>query len=79
MLIAANTGFSAWIDGDGRVRAKGPRRAADIVLADVLPDSRGSLFEWWGGGPAACCLVFILFVIAWDARIRWTNRRRPGE
>ncbi|HIQ20754.1 MAG TPA: apolipoprotein N-acyltransferase, partial [Planctomycetes bacterium] len=26
-LIAANTGFSAWIDADGRIRAQGPRRA----------------------------------------------------
>ena len=27
LLIAANTGFSAWIDGDGRIREQGPRRA----------------------------------------------------
>ena len=25
LLIAANTGFSAWIDGDGRICAEGPR------------------------------------------------------
>ena len=27
LLIAANTGFSAWIDGDGRILEQGPRRA----------------------------------------------------
>ena len=31
LLIAANTGFSAWIDGDGRNRTKGLRRAEDIL------------------------------------------------
>ena len=36
LLIAANTGFSAWIDGDGRIRAQGPRRVADVVIAEVL-------------------------------------------
>ena len=31
LLIAANTGFSAWIDSNGRIRAQGPRRATDVL------------------------------------------------
>ena len=77
MLIAANTGFSAWIDADGRIRAKGPRRAKGIVLADVCPDSRNSLYQWWGDGPAACCLGLVVFVIAWDVWARRRGRRPP--
>lgn len=31
-LVAANTGFSAWIDGDGRIVQQGPRRAKGVIL-----------------------------------------------
>ncbi len=37
-LIAANTGFSAWIDGDGRIRRQGPRRAKDVIVAEPRLD-----------------------------------------
>ena len=37
LLIAANTGFSAWIDGDGRILRQGQRRA------DGQPAGRGPL------------------------------------
>ena len=45
LLIAANTGFSAWIDGDGRIRAQGPRRAAEVVFAEVRADPRAA-YTW---------------------------------
>ncbi|MCA9214069.1 MAG: hypothetical protein KDB27_13450, partial [Planctomycetales bacterium] len=35
MLIAANTGFSAWIDSHGIVWSQGPRREEGIVYATV--------------------------------------------
>ena len=38
LLIAANTGFSAWIDGDGRIREQGPRRATDVIMAEPRLD-----------------------------------------
>ncbi len=73
LLIAANTGFSAWIDGDGRIRARGPRRATGTILADVGPDPRRSLYlrcgDWFAGG----CLVGCLALAAaglWDWRVR---------
>ena len=74
LLIAANTGFSAWIEGDGRIRARGPRRATGTILADVAPDPRRSLYlrhgDWFAGG----CLVGCLILGAagfWD----WRRRR----
>jgi apolipoprotein N-acyltransferase len=57
LLIAANTGFSAWIDGDGRIRAQGPRHAEGIVLAEVRPDPRESGYLRWGDWPAGICLA----------------------
>jgi apolipoprotein N-acyltransferase len=53
IVIAANTGFSAWIDGSGRLLARGPRRATATLRALVRPDGRtspwlvtGSLAGW---------------------------------
>ncbi len=46
-LVAANTGFSAWIDGNGQLLAQGPRRATGTLLATVVPDRR------WSGGACA--------------------------
>ncbi len=57
LLIAANTGFSAWIDGDGRILRRGRRRATDIILAEVRPDRRGSWYLRHGDWPAGICLV----------------------
>lgn len=56
-VIAANTGFSAWIDGDGRIRKIGPRRATGVVLAEVSADPRGSLYLDYGDWFAGLCLV----------------------
>ena len=56
MLIAANTGFSAWIDADGRIQAQGPRRDADVLLATVAADRRQSWYLRHGDWPAGVCL-----------------------
>ncbi len=55
-LIAANTGISAWIDGNGRIRKEGPRLATAVIVADVSKDGRRSLYLWWGDLPGAVCL-----------------------
>jgi apolipoprotein N-acyltransferase len=56
-LVAANTGFSAWIDGDGRIQQKGPRRQTDTILAEVRLDHRGSWYLQHGDWFAAICLL----------------------
>src|SRR5205807_588639 len=57
MLVAANTGISAWIDDTGTIRAEGPRRAEDIVYATVGPSRITSVYTYVGDWPAAACLL----------------------
>ena len=72
-LIAANTGFSAWIDGDGRVRQQGPRRDKGILLAEPRLDRlRHSWYlehgDWFAGACLAGCVL--LAAIGLFERIR---------
>lgn len=71
-LIAANTGFSAWIDGCGRVLAQGPRRDTDTLLAEVVPDGRRSCYELWGDLPVLLCTLSCLILAVAH---RWERRR----
>ena len=57
LLIAANTGFSADIDSSGRIRQKGPRRATDVLIADVILDGRRSPYSEVGDIFAGLCLL----------------------
>lgn len=72
-LIAANTGFSAWIDNRGRIMEQGPRRAEASIVARVAANQEPpTLYELAGdSGFALPCAVFCLI-----AAIRgWTSRR----
>ena len=51
IVIAANTGFSAAIDGSGRLLERGPRRATATLRARVQPDGRRS--PWLALGAVA--------------------------
>jgi apolipoprotein N-acyltransferase len=59
LLIAANTGFSAWIDGDGRIREQGPRHAEGVIIAEPRLDGRSSWYlahgDWFAGVCLAVC------------------------
>ncbi|MFM9059613.1 MAG: apolipoprotein N-acyltransferase [Planctomycetaceae bacterium] len=58
VVIAANTGFSAAIDGCGRLLARGPRRSTAPLRVAVWPDGRRS--PWLAAGsvaPGACVVV----------------------
>ncbi len=62
-LIAANTGFSAAIDSDGRIQQQGPRRAQGIIIAEPRLDrDRRSWYlehgDWFAGVCAAACVLF---------------------
>ncbi len=64
-LIAANTGFSAWIDSDGRIQQQGPRRAKAVLLAQPRLDrERRSWYlahgDWFAGVCLAACGWFAL-------------------
>lgn len=57
MLIAANTGFSGVVDGNGRVLQKGPRRETALLFAEIQPDSRHSVYEEMGDWLPFLCLA----------------------
>ncbi|HOM16368.1 MAG TPA: apolipoprotein N-acyltransferase [Thermoguttaceae bacterium] len=77
-VIAANTGFSAWIDGSGRIRRLGPRRATGVVLAEVQPDSRRSLYLDWGDWFAGLCLAGVVLVAVGGILHNGLLRPRPS-
>lgn len=80
MLVAANTGFSAWIDGDGRVVQQGPRRDTGTIVADVELDSRQSLYLTIGDWPWAVCLLFsVALAVDLTAGERLRRRKKPVE
>lgn len=55
MLIAANTGISAHIDGSGRILAVGPRRAPQVLLVEARADGRRPIYHAIGDWPAIVC------------------------
>jgi apolipoprotein N-acyltransferase len=57
MLIAANTGFSAHIDGSGRIVAVGPRREPAVLSIKMHRDGRRPLYHVLGDLPAITCAV----------------------
>lgn len=81
-VIAANTGFSAWIDADGRLRAQGPRRAPATLLAEVGRDPRTSWYLLYGDWPAGLCLAATLcfgLIGGWDRWKRRSSATLPGR
>jgi apolipoprotein N-acyltransferase len=56
LLIAANTGFSAWIDADGQIRSQGPRRETDVMVVAPESSERHSWYLEQGDLFAGACL-----------------------
>jgi apolipoprotein N-acyltransferase len=71
LVIAANTGFSAAIDGSGRLLARGPRRAASPLRVPVHPDGRQSPWLTAGTLPTGATLA-VVAVLA----LEWLIGRR---
>jgi apolipoprotein N-acyltransferase len=71
IVIAANTGFSAWVDGSGRLLARGPRRAVGTVRAAVRRDGRTSPWLIWGSLPLGAILAVALVALL---PARWRTR-----
>jgi len=57
VVVAANTGISASIDGSGRVLARGPKRATASLRSEVRPDGRQSPFLLWGTLPTGLTVL----------------------
>jgi apolipoprotein N-acyltransferase len=77
LLIAANTGISAWIDGDGRIMRQGPKRAPGAILAEVQTDRRGSWYLAHGDWLAGLCLLACAVCAGAGLRRLW--KRRAGQ
>ena len=62
MLIAANTGFSAWISSQGKIKHQGARRQESII-AETLTEHRDSpsFYLNWGDLSAGICLLISVF------------------
>jgi apolipoprotein N-acyltransferase len=70
MLVAANSGISAWIDGSGRVLRSLNKFEESALVATPSRDSRWGLWQSIGDWPAKItCLVSLL------PGLRWTIRR----
>jgi apolipoprotein N-acyltransferase len=76
MLIAANTGFSAWIDGSGRIRCRGPRRDTAVLRVEPRADPRRSPYLIWGDWPAAIGAILALALAGTGLWDRWRPARR---
>jgi apolipoprotein N-acyltransferase len=76
LLIAANTGLSAWIDGNGRVLQQAPRRKNEVIIADVQADGRHSFYLARGDWLAAPCLLVCVGVAVFGL---WDYRRRRAS
>jgi apolipoprotein N-acyltransferase len=80
-LVAANTGFSASIDSDGRIQRQGLRRAKDfIIAAPRLDRDRRSWYldhgDWFAGACLAACALFAVVGLYRPLR-RFPFRRSP--
>lgn len=78
LLIAANTGFSAWINDRGQVLARGPRRATGAVVAKVACANgpNGSVYLRWGDLPVGFCSA-VCGYLALVAGAKSASDKRP--
>jgi apolipoprotein N-acyltransferase len=75
VLVAANTGITAWIDGDGRVIERLPKMDAGWLVAEPIPDGRSGWWSTWGDWPAKlAALIGLVPSILWIAR-RWFAKK----
>jgi apolipoprotein N-acyltransferase len=72
LVVAANSGLSAWIDSSGRRRQVIGRMAEGQILAQPLADRRWGLWRQIGDLPAWCCLALSGLAMA----SRWRIRKR---
>lgn len=65
LLIAANTGLSASIDGRGNVQSLGPRRKSKMLLVEPRLEPLQSFYLKVGDLLGGSCAVFVCFVGLW--------------
>ena len=78
LVIAANTGFSAAIDGSGRLLDRGPRRQTATLRAAVRRDGRSSPWLAWGSVPVWLCVTVVAILTLAMPRSGRPRSRRDG-
>ncbi|MBU6308505.1 MAG: apolipoprotein N-acyltransferase [Planctomycetes bacterium] len=78
VVVAANTGFSAAIDGSGRLLDRGPRRRTATLRAAVQRDGRSSPWLGWGSLPAWACVTVVAVLTVTAAGPKQPRSRRNG-
>ena len=74
-LVAANAGYSSWIDSRGRIVKRGERGAATYIIAEVYREPTESLYLYWGDAMPMSCTCFNVF-LAVSSGWRVIRRRR---
>lgn len=81
MVRAVNTGISAIIDGDGRVRERSEKAKNTVVVGRIPLDPRTSVYvatgDWFGGSCLGCW--GLLAVVSAGSRWRRGRGRRPNS
>lgn len=75
MIIAANTGISANIEGSGRMLDRGPRRQPQVLVVSVQPDGRHPLYHRLGDWPAIACTAVCGLLAAWGLVLRRRDKK----
>ena len=62
-LIAANSGYSAWIDANGKVIQKGKKGTETYIIAKIHKNSSYSLYRKYGDFFPFCCMVVSCVIV----------------
>jgi apolipoprotein N-acyltransferase len=67
LIVAANTGISAHVDGNGAIRQRGPKRKTEALIATVHADGRRCLYGMTGDGLGWTCAAVCgaLGILGW--------------
>ncbi len=63
MLVAANTGISTWVSGNGVVKVKSPKMKPDAVIAKPIADARWGLWQQIGDWPERLCGLLVVLAL----------------
>ncbi len=69
LVIAANTGLSASINGSGQILEEGPRREPQVIMAAVRRDNRSSPYVQHGdllANPAMAIVLILVLTGTWQ-------------
>jgi apolipoprotein N-acyltransferase len=78
VLIASNTGITAWVDGDGQVVERLAKMDPGWILAQPVPDGRVGYWSYWGDLPAKLVTLVGLSPAMLAIVAKWRRRKSPS-